>query len=404
MRILVLHQNKFDRLGYERAFDHDRHDLAYVGSAENIANIPNHVRCEKFVWDPAQPVADQLRPWLRDRPRFDRILARHELLILPAAELRAEFGIAGMQPEQARNYRDKVVMKSTLARNGIRVPRFVPAGDLPERAPWPGKAVVKPRGQNASQGVFLCADYADARELIAAQQSRDPTFGGRYEVEEFIEGPIWHIDGYLFRGEPVAIQAARYIGAPLSFEDGEPIGSVQYGNPDLEAWTLECLRVLGGDNLTFHLEAFTTPEGPVFLEVAARCGGGHIVEMFRRRTGVHLHTLDMASEVAGELATHLIGSPSADYNGMFLYPGHTYGGAACDVVVPDALLNDPRLVKYQIFPPNTATPTKGNYRPENLAFSGIVSGPDPAGLEAWLRGLMAQVRIVLQPVREPIEM
>lgn len=398
MRILALHQNKFERLAYDRAIDHSLHDVTYAGTAENIANIPAHVRCETFVWAAGQPVADQLRPWMRGQAPFDRILTRHELLIMPAAELRAEFGITGMQPTQALNFRDKVAMKTTLARSGLRFPRFIPADVLPAEVPWPGRVIVKPRDGAGSKGVYLCDDYQSACELVEARRRDDETFAGRHEVEEYLDGPIWHIDGYMFRGEAVAVQASRYIGTGLTFEHGAPLGSVQYANPELEAWAVECLRALGGETLTFHLEAIMTADGPAFMEVAARCGGGYIADMFRRRTGVYMHTIDMASDVDGELATRLIEAAApSDFYGMFLYPCNTYGGAPCTVAVSDARLNDPCLISHRIFPPDTPTPTKGSYRPENLAFSGVVTGPDPDVLEKWICDLLAEVKVIPQP-------
>jgi hypothetical protein len=392
MRILVLHQNKFDRMGYERAFDHDEHDVVYAGTAEYVGNIPAGVRCGKVEWVPGRPVADQLRPVLREQPPFDRILARHELLILPAARLREEFGVPGMRPATALRFRDKVVMKETLAAAGIRVPRWFGAAELPERVPWPGKVVVKPRDANASQGIFVCDDYASARELIEAHRE-DPGFAARYEIEEYLDGPVWTVDGFLFRGEPVAVQAARYIGTCLDFEHGRPSGTVQQEAPDLEAWAGKCVRALGGETLTFHLEAIMTADGPAFLEVAARCGGGYLVEMLSRRTGVHLHTVDMATDVRGELATDLVAAPGDLYYGDFLYPGHVYGGAPVSVAVPEDMLADPVLLKHRIHPDDTPTTTKAGYRPENLAFSGMIGGPDPAALEAWLRRLFAAVTV-----------
>lgn len=395
MRILILHQNKFDRMAYDRAIDHDAHDVAYAGSAEYIVNIPADVKCTTFTWDTHRPVTGQLRQWLRERPPFDRILARHELLIMPAAQLRAEFGIAGMRPDVAVNFRDKVAMKTTLARQGYRVPRFILASAPPKRAPWEGKTIVKPRDANASQGVRLCDDYRSARELAIGGLGAGDAFAGRYELEEYLDGPIWHVDGYLFRGDPVAIQSSLYVGTCLDFNNGKPSGSLQYPNPELETWTVEVLRALGGDTLTFHFEAIMTVSGPAFLEVAARCGGGYIVDMIRRRTGVYLHTLDMATEVEGELASRLIEAPaSSDFHGDFLYPGHVYGGDPCTVQVPETLLKDPCVKSYRIAPPAQPTPIKPTYRPENLPFSGMIAGPEPRALEKWMRNLFQAVKVV----------
>ncbi|WP_369260908.1 inositol monophosphatase family protein [Streptomyces sp. R35] len=395
MRILVLHQNLFERLGYERAIDHTVHEVSYAGAREYLDNIPGHIRCEKFAWDPALPVADQLRPWLAQQPPYDRIIARHELLITPAAELRAEFGIPGMRPEAARNFRDKVAMKRTLAAAGFRVPRYLAAASLDTAgaaaAPWRGRTIVKPRDEGGSQGVRLFETFEDAAGFVrdqSRQAAGGDAFTAGYELEEYVEGPIWHIDGFLFEGEVVVVQPSRYVGTPLRFENGEPVGSVQIDAPELAEWAVRCVRALGGETLTFHLEAIMTEDGPVFMEVAARCGGGYIVRATELRTGAHLHTLDMASDIESALATRFIGPARAELShGFFLFPGHVHGGAEVTVEVADGLLDHPMVLSHRMVAPGTPTPRKHSYRPEHLPLSGVVAGADPAEVERWIRRL-----------------
>ncbi|MFJ3162761.1 inositol monophosphatase family protein [Streptomyces kanasensis] len=411
MRILVLHQNLFERLAYERAIDHSVHDVVYAGTPQYLANIPAHVRCGTFPLDPARPVTHQLRPWMAGQPPFQRIIARHEKLITPAAELRDAFGIPGMGAAAARNFRDKVTMKRTLERAGFRVPRFVPADglaapDRPGAGPgWRGRTIVKPRDEGGSQGVRLFETLDEALEFVraaTAQSSADPAaeqgtgggFAARYELEEYVEGPIWHVDGFLFKGEAVVAQPSRYVGTPLGFENGAPIGSVQFDHPELTEWAVRCVRALGGETLTFHLEAIMTPSGPVFMEVAARCGGGYIVDVTERRTGAHLHTLDMASDVDDALAERFLGTPAPGLaHGFFLFPGHVHGGAAVSVRGARALLDDPVVAHHRIAAPGTTTPTSHSYRPEHLPLSGVVRGPDPEALVRYVERVLAQVTV-----------
>jgi hypothetical protein len=389
MHILVLHRNKFERMAYDVAIDHDAHDVVYAGTAQYVENIPPGVRCRTVVYDDAAPLEDQLRPWLAREPQFDRLIARHEETIMPGAILREEFGIPGMWRAEAHNFRDKMAMKRAVAAAGIRTPRFVPAAEAPSVAPWPGKTIAKPRDDRASQGVHLFETFRAACEFIASQPEE---LAERYELEEFVEGAIWHVDGFLFDGEPAVAQPARYVGTPLGFEHRQPIGSVQHPDPELEEWTIACLRALGGRTLTFHLEAIVTDSGPVFLEVAARCGGGYIVDCMQRKHGIHLHTLDMASYVEGAVATRFVGAERSPLSyGFFLYPGHLYGTAPCEVSVPEERLESLTLVKYQLRDPDAPTPATHSYRPEHLPFSGVVAGPDPDALDAWIEGLFQEV-------------
>ena len=388
-------------MGYEQAIDHTAHKVAYAGAAEYVESIPSSVRCERFIWEPGRPVTEQLRPWLRGQPPFDRIIARHELLILPAARLREEFGVPGMGPALALRFRDKIVMKAVLAAAGIRVPRHYAADDLPEGPPWPGRTIVKPRDANASQGVRLCEDYAEARELVASLYREDPARAAHYQVEEYVDGQIWQVDGFVFEARPVAVETTRYVNTCLEFAHGSPMGSIQDPNPELTAFAVDCLRALGTTTFPFHLEAIATPEGPVFLEVAARCGGGFTVEAFRRRTGIHLHPVTIAAEVDGSLPVHLMSDAgSTDVFGEFLYPGHHYGGAPVIVDVPAGLLDGPPVLRHSVYPADTPTTTAPNYRPENLPLAGLIGGPSPVKLNEWLRGLFATVTVT--PAGTPV--
>lgn len=404
MRILVLHQNLFDRLGYEKVIDHSVHEVTYAGAPEYLANIPEHIRCETYPWDPAQPVVAQLRPLLAARPPYDRVIARHEELITPAAELRAEFGIPGMQPEVACNFRDKVAMKHTLDAAGFRVPKYLSLDSLDHldagRVPWRGRTIVKPRDGRGSQGVVLLDSVEAAVDFVRAQEAAaGAAFRDRHELEEYVEGPILHIDGFLFEGEVAVVQASEYVGTTFHFNHGEPLGSFQVDEPDLADWAVGCVRALGGETLTFHLEAIRSAEGPVFLEVAARCGGGNIVRCTELRTGAYLHTLDMASDIEGALATRFIGPARTDLcHGWFLFPGHVYDGARVTVQVPDGVLDEPIVVSHRLRDPNAATPLSHSFRPEHLPLSGVVAAVDPAEVEGWIRRLFAITTVSTRPV------
>jgi hypothetical protein len=397
MRILILHQNAFDRYDYPIAIDHEQHDVTYAGLTEHISTIPAHIRCTTMRWDASLPVQAQLQAWMQTQAPFDRIITRIEALIMPAALLRQQFSIPGMQPEVALNFRDKVHMKHTLDGAGIRIPRFLAATDGRQEAPWTGKTIVKPRDGMGSQGVTLFDTYDAARSFIAQQCQMQCDFvDDQYEVEEYLEGEIWHIDGFMYQGQMVAIQSSYYIGTCMQYQvDALPLGSVQQDNPELDAWTHQCLLALGADTLTFHMEAIMTDDGPAFLEAAARCGGAYVADTFLLKHGINLHTVDIASEVDGALATRFAcKSTSARMYGWFLHPGHAYDGARCEVRVSSATLQDPSLVSYTMLSAGTPTRKLANYRPDYLPFSAIVSSEDSASLAERIRRLQREITVV----------
>lgn len=381
---------------YDTAIDHTDHEVVYAGTQEYIDQIPAGLSCEKFVWDARLPVEEQLRPWMDERPSFDRIFARHEQLIMPAATLREEFGIPGMRRAAALNFRDKVAMKRAVERTGVRVPRFVPAGHAgADAAPWRGKTIVKPRDGAASQGVELFDSFGEARASVLSRSGADRGSQRMYELEEYLSGPIWHVDGFLCDGEPVIAQPSRYVGTCLGFANGAPLGSVQLSNPRLEQMAVQCVEALGGKTVTFHLEAIETEGEFVFLEVAARCGGGYIVDAIEARHGVHLHTIDMASDIDGCLATRFLSAPRSPLAyGFFLFPGHVYGGAPCDVRTPEGVLDDPCVVSHRITAAGAPSKLRHSYRPEDLPLSGVVAGEDPDALSEWIERLFDGTSVV----------
>jgi hypothetical protein len=397
MRILILHQNAFDKYDYPTAIDHERHDVTYAGPTEHIATIPAHIRCGTMCWEAHLPLLPQLQAWMQTQAPFERIITRMEALIMPAALLREQFSIPGMQPDVALNFRDKVQMKRTLDHAGIRIPRYQTATDSSRDVAWTGKTIVKPRDGLGSQGVTLFDSYAEARTFIASQCQMQAGFNAHdYEVEEYLEGDIWHIDGFMHQGQMVAIQSSYYIGTCLQYQvDALPLGSVQKDNPELDAWTHQCLLALGADTLTFHMEAIMTADGPAFLEVAARCGGAYVADAFRLKHGIYLHTVDMASDVDGALALRFARkNTSTRMFGWFLFPGHGYGGAACDVQVSVATLHDPDLVSYKVLAPTTPTKKTATYRPEHLPFAGIVSSADSASLAERIGRLAHEITVL----------
>ena len=86
----------------------------------------------------------------------------------------------------------------------------------------------------------------------------------------------------MLAGDPVAIVANGLFGACLEFAQGVPQGSIQLDDDGGRCRVaLDYLRAVGIRNGPFHLEMIEAIDGMVFLEVAARPGGGEIVETFR---------------------------------------------------------------------------------------------------------------------------
>jgi len=82
----------------------------------------------RSLWD-ARAVAAEIGERLRGR-QLDRVECLWEPGVVLAAELRAHFGVAGLDVATARRFRDKELMKQALDQAGIRTPRHVAADSV----------------------------------------------------------------------------------------------------------------------------------------------------------------------------------------------------------------------------------------------------------------------------------
>jgi hypothetical protein len=143
-----------------------------------------------------------------------------------------------------------------------------------------------------------------------------------YEVEEFVGGPIWHVDGLRRAGASAFRLASSYLGTCHGFACGEPLGSVvrlDAAADAVAAFADRCLDALGLRDGAFHLEAIEGPDGPVFLEVGARVGGGEIPFTLSEVYGVDL-VGDWFRTVAGEPPRTLPTRLPTEHAGFLMLP------------------------------------------------------------------------------------
>jgi hypothetical protein len=211
--------------------------------------------------------------------------------ILRCARVRDQFGISGLRYQQAVAWRDKYEMKR-LVTGHVPVPAYTlpgDAGDALDFARTVGYPVVmKPRAGFASRGVTVVADAGELTRLAASWDADDVL------LEEFVDGPVFHMDGFTVGQELLYLSVSRYINDCLSFHAALPLGSVQLdrGSEDFrraERFTAKVLRALPPAGFCpFHLEAFRRPDGElVFCEIACRLGGAHVVPALTHATGVN---------------------------------------------------------------------------------------------------------------------
>lgn len=110
----------------------------------------------------------------------------------------------------------------------------------------------------------------------------DPIYG--LEIEKFVPGPMYHIDGFVHNGKVVISWPSQYIGTVVDFKTNPYIAgfSLSPHNPLVPRLNQFIENVIGAldtppfpnpDSFPFHAEAWHTPSDDIVLcEIASRGG------------------------------------------------------------------------------------------------------------------------------------
>jgi hypothetical protein len=396
LRVLVMHSLADSSVRYAQNIDHHKHDVTYVSTSAKLGTLPEDVPARVVERAGTGDVADEVLAAVKGLPTPDVIISLSEFDVIAAAQVREALGVPGPTVREVLPVRNKVVMKSSVAKAGLRVPNFAPLPQAlaqgAESVPWQGRTVLKPLSGVLAQQIRIFPTVTAA--LDAVRHGDVPVPVEDFEIEEFVSGRIMHIDGVLAQGRPIAILASRYVGTCLSYAEGSPLGSVQIDTgPELVDWSLRCLKAVGIENGLFHLEAIATPTGPVFLEVGARCGGGGVIDSFELATGIRMPGVAVRVHVEGataSLPTARVPGPDERY-GWFLVPGHTLGSPYCRISGEQAFREDPLVHRWSQRTPDE--PVRFSYASSNVPIAAMLGPSSTSALEGFMASLFASVRV-----------
>jgi len=256
---------------------------------EEVAAVDVPHRLNNNDYDDHYPLFETAALALAERWGAPRaVVGLYEHTVVPAARLRARLGLPGLSLSTALSCRDKVQMKHRVAAHGVLVPRFLDLADADadevgawlgtHAAPW----VLKPKSEGGAIGVQI---LQSTPECLAAVDTLGPE-PGRWELEEFIEGDIHHLDAVVREGRILFSVLSRYVGTCHDCAaHRQPLGSVTVDAVELrasaDATADSVLEALGIEDAVIHLELFRRGEEWVFLEVACRHGGVSVVDHIR---------------------------------------------------------------------------------------------------------------------------
>ena len=283
---------------YEDFFDHQQHRISYVVDAlgaDGVLAPAQHIAHQVQVADvnqyeqllgAVQEVIERVGP-------VDQLIALSEFTLEIAARVRQTLNIPGHGPDEVAVYRDKARMKEILQNQGLPVPPFARCESVQQAVDFAREIgfplIVKPVDGAASMGVEKVENETALRTLL---NSIDLS---RYEIEGFMHGQTYPIDGFVDVDGSVPFQVvSRYINSCLDFAKAQPLGSVIVQASALrariEAFSQQIMRALDLRCTAFHLEIFVEPDDSlVFLEIGARVGGSEVPHLINKVFGVNLY-------------------------------------------------------------------------------------------------------------------
>ena len=398
MRILVLHRVPDAMVRYAEVIDHDAHEVTYVAVPDRMATMPSNVPARRLMRPGTGETSAEVLAAIEGLPSPDMVIALSEYDLLPAARVREAFGVPGGDVADVLPVRDKVTMKAAIGAAGLRAPQFLPLktalNDGAAEVSWTGRTVLKPRTGASSEGVRLFPTVQTA--LAAVSSTQPPIEIDDFEIEEFVEGPIIHVDGVVAAGAPTVVQTSRYVGTCLDFASGAPLGSVQVDtSPEVTDWALQCLSAVGIKTGPFHLEGIETADGPVFLEVGARFGGADVVDTFELATGVRLPSAQLRLLVDGPHTPLRVGTPQPSQRyGWYVWPGHNLGTKYCRIFGEAAFRNHPLVWRWVQRRPDEAVSSDITYADAQVPLAGIVGPGTAEDLTELLTEMFASITVV----------
>lgn len=295
MSILILNRLPHDICPYEEWLKETGEELLMLSSDEYSDQFPKnrYSYFESFSNYADNGCVEWKAIQLYEKYRYHTIIAIAERDIYRASLLRQKFGLAGQSYQSATEYRDKVVMKRIVKQNGVLTPSFrrlTSNLSLIEFSMEHGfPLIVKPVDSAGSVGTILIKNKDDLTKLLAKG------IPSNWEVESFVEGEMYHVDGLVYQGKLVFVTASKYATSCLDFQAGGFTGSYLIDQESKLAKRLmkEVEKVINALDTplhtTFHAEFFHTPADEIVLcEIASRTGGGRINLMLERSFGFNI--------------------------------------------------------------------------------------------------------------------
>lgn len=226
------------------------------------------------------------------------------------ADIGNQLGINAVSPERAKIFRNKAAMKEMARAGGISTPEYQilsSEGQIGEMLNKHNRVVIKPISGAGSVDTHF-VDRVSQLESI-----KGVTYDGKFEVEQYIEGPMYHIDALVRNGEVLILEAGKYLtkvalhmhpglhASVYSLDEERRTKILSYFSDVMNAFDIS-------DGVV-HLEVFEQENGELmFCEIALRPGGGGIAQCLEEKYGINVMEEHLLAQLG--LPSKYVGSPA----------------------------------------------------------------------------------------------
>ena len=286
------------------------------------------------VADQAWPIdlvdVDGLQRAIADAGGIDGVVSMAEVGVKPAAELSARLGLRSITCQAAANATSKAAMRHGWASLGpfstdFRVVRSEPqAREAIAQLGFP--LVFKPdQSFGGSRGVSIVEHENESADAFAFAHAGGLK-GSAVVIERRLFGSEHSSEVLIWEGRASLLCTSRKVKSPAPYRVDL---SVQYPAPftpeqqqQVETMCDRAVAALGLTTGVAHIEFCLTKDGPVLMELGARCGGGHTPQIAHHVSGVNefVEYCRMACNLAPEIFRP-VAARGADYRFIILPPG-----------------------------------------------------------------------------------
>jgi hypothetical protein len=305
----------------DRIYDKNKHRFVCIVSKENYHNLSEN---NKLFFNEIILVSNisenEINPIIQKEIAIvgntDNIslLCLDELDILTVAHIRELFNLKGGKVSDYLPFRNKITMKEILHKNNIRVPNFISfekIGSLEPREIYEkifeslkSEFIIKPILGASSIDTIKIESY----DKFLQWHNSVGSLMHDYEAEEFITGKLYHCDSFVKNGKIIFSEVSECLSNCLDYAKGMTSdGSIVLPEHDILRNNIiefnnNVIRVLNPPDGPLHHELFVKTDGEiVFLEIAARPGGGEIVSVLEKNFGFNLYEQALRNELNEEI-------------------------------------------------------------------------------------------------------